>query len=180
MNPSDLNKVAARLPLSKSTLAKNLPSSADHLSGGGLVRGASCSSFPAPPRTNPPLATASKRVRQDKPMNQLEYEWFEKLAMDNRWSNLRAQALRFKLASGAWYKPDATGILIESGVMFAWECKGPKKARWSRRGELTIKYAANEWPEISWWLCWKESGEWKQQKILPGKHGQWKEQTILP
>ena len=121
-----------------------------------------------------PQVVAGKRIRQDdKPlMNKLESQWFEILsAQFPNYPRPRAQAKRYKLANGAWYKPDITSSLWpvegEGYKESAWECKGPSCMKNVARGLLTIKFAAAQWPEVVFYLVWKERGEWKQQRVLP-------------
>lgn len=116
----------------------------------------------------------SKRVRQsDKPlMNKLEAEWFSILsAQFPNYPRPRAQAKRYKLANGSWYKADVTASSwpVEMGTPkeTAWECKGGKKMKGNAKGMLTIKVAAALWPEVRFILVWKENGNFKQQEILP-------------
>jgi hypothetical protein len=66
------------------------------------------------------------------------------------------------LGNGIWFKPDFTGFL--DGSYSAWEVKGPHAFR---GGFENLKVAAGQYKEIHWYLVWKESGEWKQQRILP-------------
>ena len=114
-------------------------------------------------------ATQEKRVRQDpKPlMNKLESQWFENLMRtpEVNQATLRAQAKRYKLANGAWYKPDMTAKV--QGRETAWECKGPKQMKNMARGMLTIKVAAAQWPDVEFRLVWKQDGRFHQQIILP-------------
>ena len=115
----------------------------------------------------------AKRIRQDaKPlMNGIESAWFGKLASGNFEgkvvSNLRAQAFRFRLANGTWYKPDVTCLL--DGAQNCFECKGPKQMRSMARSMLVLKVAASQYPEIRWTLVWREkgTGNWLQQHVLP-------------
>jgi hypothetical protein len=118
--------------------------------------------------------TKSKRIKQDaKPlMNKLESDWFTILnAQFPNYARPRAQAKRYKIANGAWYKPDvtATSWPVEGGPSqeTAWECKGPRQMKNIDRGMLTIKTAAHQWPEVRFVLVWKESGVWKTQHVLP-------------
>lgn len=116
-----------------------------------------------------PLPEPSARVRQDsKPlMNKLESDWFEQLKRqpEVQQQTLRAQAKRYKLANGAWYKPDITAY--HEGRETAWECKGPKQMKGMARGMLTIKVAAHQWPEVEFRLVWRQAGRWHQQIIKP-------------
>ena len=114
-----------------------------------------------------PVVLAGVRIRQDdKPlMNKLESSWFDYLTTTGTVKDLKAQALRFKLANGAWYKADMVGWV--AGRMTAWECKGPSCMKNVDRGILTVKIAAHEWPEVDFYLIWRTKGQWNQQKVLP-------------
>ena len=107
------------------------------------------------------------RIRQDsKPLlNGLEQEWFNLLKAGRTVENLSAQALRFKLANGAFYKADIVGWV--HGRLTAWECKGGKKMKGIAKSNLTMKVAAQQWPMVSFILVWKDNGGWCQQLILP-------------
>lgn len=120
----------------------------------------------APP---PPFLGVAKgnRVRQSsKPlMNKLESDCFAMLAATGLFDRLRAQAKRFRLGNGIWFKVDITGIDTRDGRDTAWEVKGPHA--W-QSGIQPLKVAAGLYPEIRWLLIWKgEKGAWKQQEILP-------------
>ena len=112
-------------------------------------------------------AAPGVRIRQDaKPLlNKLEKQWFDILKAGGSVTNLSAQALRFKLANGAWYKCDIVGWV--NGRLTGWECKGPSCMKNVDRGILTVKIAAAQWPEIDFFLVWKDHGEFRQQKVLP-------------
>ena len=110
------------------------------------------------------------RIRQDKPMNRLEQEAWDYIrtlphiaAPGARYSELRAQSKRFRLASGLWYKPDITGRDIHR-IEYAWEVKGPHAFR---GGFENLKMAATQYPEIRWILMWKVDGQWQFQEVLP-------------
>lgn len=111
-------------------------------------------------------AAPGVRIRQDsKPLlNKLESQWFNYLKALGTVTNLSAQALRFKLANGAWYKCDIVGWV--NGRLTGYECKGPSCMKGVARGILTVKIAAHEWPEVDFYLVWKERGEFRQQKVL--------------
>ena len=109
---------------------------------------------------------AGKRIRQDsKPlMNKLEQEWFDILKASHWMSDLRAQAKRYKLGNGIWFKPDATGKDTRDGRETAYEVKGPHAFR---GGFENLKVAAATWTDVTWILVWKAGGEWQQQRVLP-------------
>jgi hypothetical protein len=109
-------------------------------------------------------AAPGVRIRQDsKPlMNKLEMEFFfflQRMPGDIKF--IRPQSIRFMLGNGIWFKPDFTGFL--DGSYSAWEVKGPHAFR---GGFENLKVAAHQYKEIHWHLVWKESGQWKTQKIL--------------
>jgi hypothetical protein len=119
-------------------------------------------------------AAPGVRIRQSsRPlMNKLEAEWFAILsAQFPNYPRPRAQAKRYKLANGAWYRPDVTSSSWPDDGGWAketaWECKGPKQMKNVARGMLTIRFAAAQWPEVAFWLVWKENGQWKMQRVLP-------------
>jgi hypothetical protein len=122
-----------------------------------------------PPATiqTPQIAkTSPKRVRQgEKPPNKLESDWRRHMEAEQPGVKFRAQAMRFRLANGAWYKPDLMAWL--NCRVICWETKGPKQAKNVARGILTIKFAAAAWPEVCFILVWRENGVWQQQEILP-------------
>jgi hypothetical protein len=118
----------------------------------------------------PPI---KKRIRQSaKPlMNKLEQEFFKRLETRGAdcstfplIGSLRAQALKFKIANNAFYKPDITGFC--DGRLHAWEVKG-NKGKNIDRGKLALKVAASAWPEVVFILAWKTDGQWNEQRILP-------------
>lgn len=112
-----------------------------------------------------------KRIRQDsKPlMNKLESEYFNTLILSGKYWGLKPQAMRFKLANGAWYKTDITALGYSNGhgQIIAWEIKGGKGMKGHAKSMLTLKVAATIWPEIVWILVWKQDGQWQEQRILP-------------
>lgn len=119
-----------------------------------------------------PEVIAAKRIRQEsKPLvNKLEGDWLSVLSAQHPDKSIRPQAKRYKLANGAWYKPDFTcsNFMVGNGEMeTAWECKGPSCMKNVARGLLTVKFAASQWPEVAFFLVWKERGQWKQQRVLP-------------
>lgn len=96
-------------------------------------------------------------------MNKLETEFFEHLKNTLPNIDWRAQAKRFRLGNGIWYKPDVTGIV--GCHEHAYEVKGPYAFR---GGFENLKVAASTYPEIRWHLVWKHAnGVWHEQKVLP-------------
>lgn len=116
------------------------------------------------------VKAALKRLRQQEQplLNGLETAWMENLKRTlpaESLSTLRGQAIRFRIANGVAYTPDFTAMV--GGKPFAWECKGPRKVRWSAKGAMTTKMAAQQYPEWTWIYVWKEDGEWRTQIVLP-------------
>lgn len=119
-----------------------------------------------------PTTKPAKRLRQStKPlMNVLETEFLARLKAVDANKVVRIQALRYRLGNGIWYKPDFTcgNWRIGDGECgpVAWEVKGPRAFR---GGFENLKVAAAMYPEIRWLLVWKdkETGEWKEQEVLP-------------
>ena len=118
---------------------------------------------------------APKRIRQSgRPLlNKLEGEWFAVInSAEPPFLHIRAQAKRYKLANGAWYKPDMTATAVSehdlSLTEIAWEVKG-NKGKNIDRGLLALKFAAAAWPEVRFILVWKDkvTGAWQQQRVLP-------------
>jgi hypothetical protein len=130
-----------KLPLSPDTVKLN-----PHLTGGVS-----------------PIIEEGKRVRQsNKPnLNKLETEFLQVLKTYYPGTTINAQNRRYKLGNGIWYKPDFTALI--KSCEFAWEVKGPHAFR---GGIENLKVVAACWPDVVWILIWKESGNWKQQKIL--------------
>lgn len=111
------------------------------------------------------LALKPKRFRQDsKPLlNGLEQEWFDYFQHISPDIKLRPQAKRYRLGNGKWYKPDFTGHIGPREM--AWEVKGKKSFRDAMD---TIKWAAHEWPEVTFMMVWKDAdGRWQEQIALP-------------
>jgi hypothetical protein len=107
-----------------------------------------------------------RRIRQEQGplLNVLETEWLCVLvARTPDGTPIRAQAKRFRLANGIWYKPDFTATV--AGREMAWEVKGPHAFR---GGFENLKVAATAYPEVLWTLVWKdETGRWCEQTVMP-------------
>lgn len=106
-----------------------------------------------------------KRMRQgDKPPTKLEADWRRHMEATQPGVKFRAQAIRFRLANGAWYKPDLMAWMNMRVV--CWETKGPKQMKNVARGILTVKFAATAWPEVLFILVWRDAAGWHQQEVL--------------
>ena len=125
--------------------------------------------FPGAVALKPQTTNAAPgiKIRQgDKPPNKLEAAWFEYLKLAQPNGNVRAQSIRFRLANGAWYKPDFGAWQID-GRLHCWETKGGKRMKGHAKGMLTIKVAAALWPEVRFFLVWKDESRWQTQEVLP-------------
>ena len=165
MNPSDLDKVKTKLPLSASTLARNLPPPVTADACGELVQRPARAGDAGPEsgsNSNARVAAKrSKRIRQSsKPLlNKLEEEFLRTRLVGRGY---HVQGVRFRLGNGVWYKPDF--VWFGEGRAVAYEVKGPHAFR---GGFENLKIAASLYPEIRWLLVWKEDGLWKRQEVLP-------------
>ena len=111
-----------------------------------------------------PEIAPAKRIRQNaKPLlNKLETEWLAVLtARLGPSAIIHAQALRFRLANGHFYKPDFCAMV--GTYLTAWEVKGPHAFR---GGFENLKVAATLYPDIRWILVWKQDGRWWEQVVL--------------
>ena len=148
MNPID--QIAAKLPLSKDTLARN-----PHLN-----------------INNPIVEIKSeqgKRVRQSsKPaLNKLETEFKNYMLALCPSSVIHEQSVTVKLGNGVRYTPDLF-MLSDDYADYGerptfFEVKGPH----AFDGALEkLKIAAGMYPEFTWILVWKDAGIWMEQVIL--------------
>lgn len=77
-----------------------------------------------------------------------------------------AQSFHFQIANGTRYTPDfVTYEPMNHGRLVVWEVKGTRKI-FDGAGEK-LKAAAAKFRGITFYLVWREAGEWKQQRILP-------------
>lgn len=123
------------------------------------------------PKPGEPGYTApKKRIRQRSSdgMNKLEREALEYLRYMDRLARtgfrFRTHALTLLLANGCRYTVDITAFGGKRGEIHAWEVKG--KHSWDD-AIVKLKVAAHEWPSISFYLMWKENGQWQTQQVLP-------------
>lgn len=170
MNPPDIIVTGRKLSFSESSMRRN-----PHVFGPGETTLA----VPPADGSAAPVARPARIRQSSKPlMNKLEQAWFNLLSVQYpNYPKPRAQAKRYKIANGAWYKPDVTvslwpnrnpdGSVRGADMETAWECKGPKQMKNVARGILTIKTAAAQWPEVRFILVWQERGKWCQQEVLP-------------
>lgn len=106
-----------------------------------------------------------KRLRQSsKPLlNKLETAFLEEYLQEYYTpQQIHPQRFQLRLANGLRYKPDF--VTITGNGCTCWEAKGPHSFR---GGFENLKSAAALFIGITFILVWKDSGEWKQQIILP-------------
>lgn len=107
-----------------------------------------------------------KRIRQSgKPLlNRLEEEYLSELSKGSS-RPAYAQAIRFRLGNGIWYKPDFV-IFNYANRTLAYEVKGPHAFR---GGFENLKVAASLYPAVKFILVWKDNatGKWIEQEVLP-------------
>ena len=113
-------------------------------------------------------APLNRRIKQKtKGPNLLEQSAMEYLSERNGLSRLgltvRHHALTLLLANGVRYTPDITGFSPKHDKLHAWEIKG--KHAWDD-AIVKLKVAAHEWPNIQFYLMWKDDGVWQTQHIL--------------
>lgn len=114
------------------------------------------------------IASEGRRVRQGEPkLRKWESEWLEIVKADQKYFNCRAQSIRWRLANGAWYKPDVTAQNVLNGQLTCFEVKGGKGMKGVAKGILALKVAATTYPENKWIIIWKDNGQWRQQEIKP-------------
>jgi hypothetical protein len=111
---------------------------------------------------NEGLKVRLKRIRQSRDkLNVLETRWQAQLSVMYGTAPIFAQAVRFRLANGIWYKPD---FVVALAQWHCYEVKGPKS--W-RGGFENLKVAATQYPSLCWILVWEQDGEWHDQQVLP-------------
>lgn len=131
-----------------------------HLFGDRLPPQTTAVSVLGPPRKE-------KRIRQSSQprLNGLETAWKLKLLDRDPTLKIYEQALRFRTSCSSWYKPDLAAWV--DGRLTCWETKG-NRGKNIARGKLALKVAASLYPEIDWWLVWRNpDGSWSEQKVLP-------------
>lgn len=104
-----------------------------------------------------------KRVKQSsKPLlNKLESEFLARWERNfGPQGKLKIQAITFRLGNGVRYTPDFVDLEGKS----AYEVKGPFMREDAR---IKLEVAAHEYSEFTWFLYWKDCGEWRNQRILP-------------
>jgi len=162
-------------PVSRDTWALN-----PHLAAHMVVREGN-----AALRAGLPDSAAPKRLRQDRPeepaQNALELDFRAELlhraaamplvAARLAAGSLVSQRVRLRLANGAWYKVDHFAFTWprSDGALgpAAWEMKGPEAMRGVAKGKLALKVAAAQYPQVEFWLVWRDGGGWAEERVLP-------------
>ncbi len=167
MTSYDLEKLKAKLPLSVSTLARNLPLPGGDVAASGELVPRRADARAAGPENGSSSTTPRAAAKQPKRIRQSSKPLLNKLEQEFRNTRLcgmgyHDQAIRFRLGNGIWYKPDF--VWFGDGRVTAYEIKGPYAFR---GGYENLKVAASLYPEVRWTLAWKEGGLWKKQEVLP-------------
>lgn len=151
INPSKMARLTSLTSLPMSSAARRLNAHLLPVGGGGAL----------PAGT---VGIPGKRLRQSAApiLNKLETRLEAWLAAVYPGEKIRAQAKRYRLANGIWYKADFSAVI--AGQEWAWEAKGPKAFR---GGFENLKVASATWPEVRFVLVWEEGGAWRTQEILP-------------
>lgn len=112
-----------------------------------------------------PLPRPTLRQERGPRLNELETRTLRQLQNDHQLTTFHAQAIRFRLANGAWYKPDLWAL--RGGRLLCWECKC-FKAKGAPKGILAVKVAASQYPEVDFWLVTQErGGPLRFERVLP-------------
>lgn len=120
------------------------------------------------PATKPPelKPIPAKRIRQSsKPLsNKLETEFGQYLQANypNSSTKFYEQAITLRLGNGLKYTPD--WVVCISLRTYCFEVKG--KHVWDD-SIAKLKMAASVYPKWTWYLAWKQDGQWKMQEVLP-------------
>lgn len=111
-----------------------------------------------------PFMVEGKRIKQCRipKLNKTELRFITMLRGSRPDLTIRVHAKTYLLANGVRYTPEATAIV--EGREWAWEVKGKKI--WDD-AVVKIKVAAENFPEICWYMVWEEKGVWNSQRILP-------------
>lgn len=122
----------------------------------------------APDRYRPPTRMDAKLIRQEKPVQegQWEKEWREQVEASGEFTHVKAQSLRVRLANGSWYRPDVSAMRTRNNIIHCWDVKGGSKMKGTAKGRLAIKVAASLYKEFRWALAWKKNGEWMTQEVI--------------
>jgi hypothetical protein len=154
MTARDLEKV--KLPLSKSTIARNLDA-------GERTQGA--------PERPQPVSEALPRKgdrasviawKPEDGLNKTELRYLAMLRARYDESTIGIQDIRLRLSKSLHYTPDLYLIDCDGGdlrIVF-WEVKGPHRFR--REGITRVKMAARLYPQFDFWLCEWDGREWKE------------------
>jgi hypothetical protein len=103
-----------------------------------------------------------KLLRQSaKPLNKLELDFLARLVGQFGANNVFAQSISFKLGNGVRFLPDF--VVFYAGFVRCYETKG-----WMRDdAAVKIKVAASKYPQIDWYLVWRNNNQFQEQRILP-------------
>lgn len=112
--------------------------------------------------------SAKKRLRQSaKPLlNANEVAFEAQLRGMLPGAFIWSQSVHLQIANGTRYTPDFVSYEpMNAGRLVAWEVKGTRKI-FDGAGEK-LKTAAAKFRGMTFFLVWREAGQWQQQRILP-------------
>lgn len=160
MKPSDLSKVLAQLPLSKSTLERNAPNEGEERDSFTKAESAPSPSLIIPFR---PMEPGEDRL------NKTERRYLAYVRSVNRTEWIGIQNLTFRMADDCRYTPD----------FMVWDSNGLSaidvKAKWKSTGEVhveddalvKIKVCSGMFRWCRFLLAWEENGFWCHKQIKP-------------
>jgi len=98
-----------------------------------------------------------KPIHKKRKMNKLELRYADQMELMKRSGNIvdwKFEGLRFKLADGAWYKPDF--LIVMPGRFEIHETKG----HWREAARVRIKVAADLYPWFKFVAVRWEKKQW--------------------
>jgi len=93
-------------------------------------------------------------------MNKDEAAYAERLRADPEVLELHFNAVKFRLADGAWYTPDFC-VVFEHGAVHCVEVKGQRR----EAGILRFKLAREKYPGINWRMVRRVRGRFEEVAI---------------
>ncbi len=107
------------------------------------------------------LKSPSRRIRQSSAplMNRLETAFHEHLKLKYPNTDWHPQGVTLKLCNGLRYSPD----FLSFDLKLVFETKG----KWIDGDSIPkLKMAATVYPELRFWLVWRDAGVWREQEVL--------------
>jgi hypothetical protein len=117
-----------------------------------------------------PAVPPEKKPRGMNPWERAYADFLDALKRSGKVRSWRFESLRFRLADGAWFKPDFAVWMIDHGLgrtvasLEIHEVKG----RWREAARVRIKVAADLNPEIPFYAVTKKDGAWSYERLVAG------------